>query len=618
MPPAQPTDRKPGVECTLVRLGTRTQGHLELAEHHMIFRSNQREAWICYPIIEELGRYTKTIRVVCKDFMFLRFEFASPTECTNTFMHIMPRTSQKKLYAYDYTPAPPENEFNSWKSIAASVAQEYERMGAIGNAWRVTDVNSDYALCPTYPSTLVVPESIGDNVLAHAARFRSKGRIPVLSYFHSLNKCTITRCAQPLVGMRQARKMQDERLIKAIFETTEPPQGTRGACSDNLIADLRPSANAIAQTALGGGTENMSRYPDARKVYFGIDNLHVMRDSVNQIHESLKHSDLSPAPPSPALLERSGWLQHVKLILDGSQQIIEQVHARCSHVVVHCSDGWDRTPQLTSLSMLLLDPFYRTLHGFMVLIEKEWIGFGHKFCTRHGHKEMANITVPDLDDANRFGKMFQAFMTEVSKRGLQTGPIFRQWLDCVYQLVYAFPDRFEFNERFLRRLLYHSYACQYGTFLFDSEAERISSNAEQKTRSVWDYFLARREQFVNPSYKAYPDVFLPPAQVRWWAASFGRADKDMNDPEAWKRFELAEAPAPEQEKLAVAESEDRVPSPSLSASVVNAKETAKDEQDIKPVEQSLNNLALSQSSEDGDKPFNDPLINPSSAEGVYS
>ena len=35
-------------------------------------------------------------------------------------------------------------------------------------------------------------------------------------------------------------------------------------------------------------------------------------------------------------------------------------------VLVHCSDGWDRTAQTCALISLLIDPYYRTLHGFMV------------------------------------------------------------------------------------------------------------------------------------------------------------------------------------------------------------------------------------------------------------
>lgn len=60
-------------------------------------------------------------------------------------------------------------------------------------------------------------------------------------------------------------------------------------------------------------------------------------------------------------------------------KIADKVENNKTSVLVHCSDGWDRTAQLTALAMIMLDPYYRTIIGFEVLIEKEWLSFGHKF-----------------------------------------------------------------------------------------------------------------------------------------------------------------------------------------------------------------------------------------------
>lgn len=51
----------------------------------------------------------------------------------------------------------------------------------------------------------------------------------------------------------------------------------------------------------------------------------------------------------------------------------------------HLSDGWDRTPQLSSLAQICLDPYFRTIEGLATLIEKDWISFGHQFGDRCGH-----------------------------------------------------------------------------------------------------------------------------------------------------------------------------------------------------------------------------------------
>ena len=59
-----------------------------------------------------------------------------------------------------------------------------------------------------------------------------------------------------------------------------------------------------------------------------------------------------------------------------------QVSVHRTSVVVHCSDGWDRTSQLTSLSMLLLDSYYRTLTGFMVSGDIRLNNSNNDFCRR--------------------------------------------------------------------------------------------------------------------------------------------------------------------------------------------------------------------------------------------
>jgi len=117
----------------------------------------------------------------------------------------------------------------------------------------------------------------------------------------------------------------------------------------------------------------------------------------------------------------------------------------------------------------------------------------------------------------------------------ETSPVFHQFLDSVYQVLYVQPNRFEFNERFLRRLLYHAYSGQYGSFLYDSEKERVEAKVRKKTRCVWDYFLARRKEFINPAFDPQLDkgegVLFPNGDnVRWWAQAWGRRDEEMNGP----------------------------------------------------------------------------------------
>ncbi|WYZ40503.1 hypothetical protein EsH8_IV_000844 [Colletotrichum jinshuiense] len=643
------------VQC--INGGLTSAGTLRLTDYHLVFcapsppskdqpkdepRPTQkiRESWITYPILSQCtlrlmppaSGIHSSIRIRCRDFIFVTFTFQDSNVAREVFEFVKLRTCRlgtvERLFAFSHKPSKAEKQVNGWAIYDPRA--EFRRQGisekSADKGWRITNINKDYTYCDTYPAVLAVPSSISDNVLKYAKDYRSRHRIPVLSYIHPANNCTITRSAQPLSGITRKNNVQDEKLVMASFAPTvprtsidreQPPRRSQsdtsekassdaglseqakqeesvlaeaepkmydekgkrliyGAQQVNMIVDARPTVNAMVNQVQGMGSEPMDRYPGAKKAFMNIENIHVMRNSLNKVVETIKDADISPLAPDQGALASTGWLRHTQAVLNGADIVARQIWYNHSHVLIHCSDGWDRTSQLSALAQILLDPYYRTMEGFVVLVEKDWLSFGHMFRLRSGHLNheswfsvqkdaMAGSTIQPGENDGR-GDAFQNVFTgarrffnpekeeqaDLSAAGEgSTGkiendeatvpkmisPVFHQFLDCVYQLLRQNPTKFEFNERFLRRLLYHLYSCQYGTFLYNSEKQRHEARAAERTSSVWDYFLSRKPEFTNREFDPTIDEYVKGRDsiikpnlndIRWWHQLFNRTDEEMN------------------------------------------------------------------------------------------
>lgn len=469
------------------------RGTLTVTNYRLFFKCMDRDASLVLDIplgvlsrVEKIGAATSrgevSYGIVCKDIRNLRFVHKQPDDTLkksifeNLMKYAFPMSNGLSCFAFEYDQVFPENGWKVYDTLA-----EYKRQGLPNESWRISKVNDHYELCDTYPSTLVVPVTIPDEELKRVSAFRAKGRIPVLSWIHPESQATITRCSQPMVGNNGKRSKEDEKLLQAIMDAN--------AQSHKLfIFDARPSVNAAANKMKGGGYESEDAYQNAELVFLDIHNLHVMRESLRKLKEVVYPNIEEVRWLSN--LESTHWLEHIKSILAGALRIADKVESGKTSVVVHCSDGWDRTAQLTSLAMLMLDAHYRTIRGFQVLLEKEWLSFGHRFQLRIGHGDKNHT------DADR-------------------SPVFLQFIDCVWQMTRQFPAAFEFNEYFLITILDHLYSCLFGTFMCNSEQQRLKEELPKKTVSLWSLINSQLEEFSNPLYVNYSShVLFPVVSMR--------------------------------------------------------------------------------------------------------
>lgn len=285
--------------------------------------------------------------------------------------------------------------------------------------------------CQTYPRFFLIPWSIPLSFIHESSLCRSRERFPILTYIYKKEEeqVALLRSSQPLNNIAKTNgKFEQEYLAKV--------------CNGKplFIVDCRPKKDAVAYQFIGKGYENIKEFKkyisDVSFHFLGIPHAYKLQkwyiEMLSDLFEEKENATKK-------------WGELIMQLLDSSSLVVEKMMSL--HVVlVHCSDGWDRTSQICALCQIMIDSKWRTIHGFIELLQKDWIDMGHTFCNRCSHLESE-----DYGEAS---------------------PIFAQFIDAIAQLIEKYPTEFEFNLLFLEIVLSNAYSQLFGDFMGNNYKER--------------------------------------------------------------------------------------------------------------------------------------------------
>ncbi|XP_071848456.1 phosphatidylinositol-3,5-bisphosphate 3-phosphatase MTMR3-like [Apostichopus japonicus] len=544
----------------VLRIGKTTEAIFILSKYRFFVKYKNSFTNIPVRLIEQLEVREHFLIIQCKDGKTYKVKFSSDAHCLEWSGLLQDSSHPPKLltdfFAFcfhawcfsekgDGKQAPGMDFLKPGNAFEYDFSKERDRLGFnIGDGWRVYK-NTDFKHSTTYPEQHIVPAKIKDEDIRKICKFRSKGRFPSVVWRHPRNGAVIVRCGQPEVSVFNWRCKEDERLIDSFlqacstdgFQRCGPSIMNGHAVSSDkesnlqlskaslspskrvLILDLRSYASAYANKLKGGGYEYEDYYETSETLFMGLVNIHSIRKSFQSLR-TLCSSATESSSNWLSKLESTEWLNHLALLLKSAHVVVNGVHKEGRPIVIHCTDGWDRTTQVVGLAEIMLDPYYRTLEGIQVLIEREWLDFGHQFATRCGN---------DTNDNDLNGR----------------SPVFLQWLDCLHQLIKQFPTAFEFNETFLIKLAEHVYSCLFGTFLCNTKKERLDCVVQENTCSVWA--ILQVEALTNKNFLFDPktDHVLHPSwnicDLHFWSKLFmsESSRSEVEDGSTWAHSETS-------------------------------------------------------------------------------
>ena len=139
---------------------------------------------------------------------------------------------------------------------------------------------------------------------------------------------------------------EDIKMMDAIIKTNiNNPTGKL------LILVARPYSSAQGNKFRGGGFEDERTYTNCQLVFCDIQNIHAVTKAHNELQNiPMRSSNFSKILTYGSAVNSSKYMAHISTILKGTNAILDSILNKNQNVLVHCSDGWDRTSQLCALA----------------------------------------------------------------------------------------------------------------------------------------------------------------------------------------------------------------------------------------------------------------------------
>jgi len=311
---------------------------------------------------------------------------------------------------------------------------------------------------------LIVP-SINESTVSEASKLRNAGLFPNLVWKHPDSELYLFSCFQRVTIQTNSSGIYFLGPVEPVPVTPRSRFRAMRTSSTNsipqsVLADQSMLKAIALETSRAGPIRFYNIIHDPHNYDFAFEDLsftlatsslkdlswstqNILLPPHSRIHRSytalysLCSYKINPIIHSPEdifeFLIETNWMQFnlqflkhvIEICSNNSGSIILQSHP----------DEWYSIVIVQSLIQLILDPYYRTISGFCVLLQKEWFSLRHFPLERTSHtaiKEMLYIP-------------------------------FIQFLDITWQLTQVFPSQFEFNDRLLM-FLAESLHC--GTLFF--------------------------------------------------------------------------------------------------------------------------------------------------------